>query len=47
VTELGERVLAGEADRVELLGIARWVGGTRITTDDVWRWDAATQTLER
>lgn len=31
VTEAGERVLAGEANRVELLGIDRWVGGTHVT----------------
>jgi hypothetical protein len=27
----GRRVLAGDADRVELLGIDRWVGGTHVT----------------
>ena len=31
VTEAGERVLRGEANRVELLGIDRWVGGTHVT----------------
>jgi hypothetical protein len=31
VTETGERVLRGEANRVELLGIDRWVGGTHVT----------------
>ena len=31
----------GEADRVELLGIDRWVGGTHITPGNIWRWDAA------
>jgi hypothetical protein len=31
LTEAGERVLAGEANRVELLGIDRWVGGTHVT----------------
>jgi DNA-binding transcriptional MerR regulator len=37
----GERVLAGEADRVELLGIDRWVGGTHVTAESLWRWDAS------
>jgi hypothetical protein len=32
VTGAGRRVLAGEANRVELLGIDRWVGGTHITS---------------
>lgn len=31
LTEAGEQVLAGEANRVELLGIDRWVGGTHVT----------------
>ena len=28
LTAAGERTLRGEADRVELLGIDRWIGGT-------------------
>ncbi|HJU37447.1 MAG TPA: DUF1835 domain-containing protein [Gaiellaceae bacterium] len=31
LTKAGGRVLAGEANRVELLGIDRWVGGTHVT----------------
>jgi len=31
VTDAGERVLRGEANRVALLGIDRWVGGTHVT----------------
>ena len=31
LTRDGERALAGEADRVELLGVDRWVGGTHIS----------------
>jgi hypothetical protein len=45
LTAAGERVLEGKADRVELLGIDRWVGGTHVTTDAVWRWDAASRRL--
>ena len=41
VTELGRRVLAGDADRVEVLGIDRWVGGTHLSPGAVWRWDGA------
>jgi hypothetical protein len=40
LTAAGERVLRGEADRVELLGIDRWIGGTHVTNDNLWRWDA-------
>jgi hypothetical protein len=39
LTATGEHALRGEADRVELLGIDRWIGGTHVTPDNVWRWD--------
>jgi len=45
LTDRGERVLRGEADRVELLGIERWLGGTHLTPDNTWRWDAANARL--
>jgi redox-sensitive transcriptional activator SoxR len=47
LTAAAERVLHGEADRVELLGIDRWIGGTHITPDSVWRWDAETLKLAK
>jgi DNA-binding transcriptional MerR regulator len=47
LTPHGERVLAGAADRVELLGLDRWLGGTHLEPGNVWRWDAAAQTLRR
>jgi hypothetical protein len=40
LTDAGRRVLAGDVDRVELLGIDRWVGGTHLGPGAVWRWDA-------
>src|SRR5262249_29412968 len=45
LTATGEAVLRGETDRVELLGIDRWIGGTHVTPDSVWRWDAAARKL--
>jgi DNA-binding transcriptional MerR regulator len=33
VTANGELVLAGAADRVELLGVDRWIGGTHVTPE--------------
>src|SRR5205823_6168940 len=39
LTAEGRAVLAGEADRVELLGIDRRLGGTHVTTENAWRWD--------
>ncbi|HTO24459.1 MAG TPA: MerR family transcriptional regulator [Gaiellaceae bacterium] len=47
LTATGEATLRGEADRVELLGIDRWLGGAHVTTGDLWRWDAAGARLER
>jgi hypothetical protein len=45
LTAAGERTLRGEADRVELLGIDRWVGGTHVTPGSLWRWDPAARRL--
>jgi hypothetical protein len=47
LTATGERTLRGEADRVELLGIDRWIGGTHITPGNTWRWDPTGQKLVR
>jgi hypothetical protein len=47
LTPTGERTLRGEADRVELLGVDRWIGGTHITPDNTWRWNTAEQKLIR
>jgi hypothetical protein len=42
----GERLLAGEADFVNIQGIDRWIGGVHLTGHDVpWRWDDARETL--
>ena len=41
LTADGEAVLAGKADRVELAGFDRWLGGTHVRAPDaLWRWDA-------
>jgi len=45
LTVEGERVLRGDADRVELLGVDRWLGGTHVTTGAPWRWDAGRAAL--
>jgi hypothetical protein len=47
VTEAGERVLRREADRVELLGADRWLGGTHVTSESRWRWDSAARAVRR
>jgi hypothetical protein len=45
LTPAGERTLRGEADRVKLLGIDRWIGGTHVTPETLWRWDPAERQL--
>ena len=45
LTPAGERVLGQGADRVALLGVDRWVGGTHVTPGTAWRWDPAAQLL--
>ncbi len=47
LTPAGEQVLGKKADRVKLLGLDRWVGGTHITAATAWRWDPAAQLLEK
>jgi redox-sensitive transcriptional activator SoxR len=45
LTDAGRAALAGEIDRVELLGIDRWVGGTHLTAESSWRWDSERRQL--
>ena len=45
LTPAGERVLQQKADRIKLLGVDRWVGGTHITAGTAWRWDPAAREL--
>jgi hypothetical protein len=46
LTPAGRSVLAGERDRIELRGIDRWLGGTRLLAPrQVWRWDRTARRL--
>jgi hypothetical protein len=45
LTELGKAVLAGRDDFSRHNPIHRWWGGTELTNDRLWRWDAAKQML--
>jgi len=48
LTDPGRAVLDGRADRVELLGFDRWLGGLHVRADDnLWRWDAERAALIR
>jgi hypothetical protein len=39
VTDLGQQVLRGDADFVELNDIDLWLGGAHLVGDETWRWD--------
>jgi hypothetical protein len=40
LTPLADRVLAGQADRVKVAGLDRWLGGVHLQGHDTrWRWD--------
>jgi hypothetical protein len=46
LTDAGARVLAGEADRVALNGVDRWIGGVHLQGHHVpWRWDDGTEAI--
>jgi hypothetical protein len=47
LTEKGQDVLRGDADRVELSGIDRWLGGTHLDGQNTWRWDDSAGELRR
>ncbi len=38
VTGLGEAVLAGDENRVDVLGLERWVGGVHLDSDEADMW---------
>ncbi|MBV8844741.1 MAG: sigma-70 family RNA polymerase sigma factor [Bryobacterales bacterium] len=41
ITEAGRKVLQGRADRIDLNGIDRWLGGVHLTGEEgAWRWDS-------
>ena len=48
LTADGHRVLDGEADRIDLIGIDRWIGGVHLSAGTpLWRWHEGTERLVR
>jgi hypothetical protein len=47
ITDVGREVIANHADAIELNGIDLWYGGVHLTPDNLWRWNASNQKLER
>ncbi len=46
LTDTGKQIIAGQADFVRLNGIDQWLGGTHVTNNIVWRWHAASRTIQ-
>ncbi|MBA3944852.1 MAG: hypothetical protein H0X37_09865 [Herpetosiphonaceae bacterium] len=47
ITRAGTAVLAGQADRIVLSGIDRWLGGVHLqATGPIWRWNRAVRRLQ-
>jgi hypothetical protein len=47
ITETGREVAAGKQDWLQLKPINRWLGGTHLTPENVWRWERERSTLVR
>lgn len=47
ITPAGRKVLAGEADFIELNNADQWLGGVHLTAQSLWRWDAGARELRR
>ncbi|WP_420964901.1 hypothetical protein [Bradyrhizobium sp. B120] len=45
LTGLGQAIVAGSGDFSDYNPIHRWWGGTELTNDRLWRWDAGSRTL--
>ncbi|MVT65755.1 hypothetical protein GPL21_11615 [Bradyrhizobium pachyrhizi] len=45
LTALGQAIVAGAGDFSQHNPIDRWWGGTKLTNDRLWRWDAESRTL--
>ncbi len=45
LTHFGQHVLAGETDWCAARSLDRWIGGTYVTEDNLWRWDHEAGTL--
>lgn len=47
ITHQGRLVREGRLDRTVVKPLDRWLGGTHLTNEQVWRWEPATATLHR
>ena len=47
ITTLGKKILKGEINYLHIQPIERWIGGTKLTNDNVWCWNVRERTINR
>ena len=47
ITELGRKLLNGKINYLHIKPINRWIGGTKLTNDNVWCWNIKKKRIER
>jgi hypothetical protein len=47
ITNAGEEVLNKQCNWLEMIEIDKWIGGVHLTSDNIWCWDSAAQTIEK
>jgi len=47
ITKLGQQVLKGEIHYLHIKPIDKWVGGTKLTNDNVWCWNIKERIIKR
>ncbi|SFV64587.1 hypothetical protein MNB_SV-14-1789 [hydrothermal vent metagenome] len=47
ITKQGKKVLNGEINYLHIKPIKRWIGGTKLTNDNVWCWNIKERTINR
>jgi len=47
ITKLGQQVLKGEIHYLHIKPIEKWIGGTKLTNDNVWCWNIKKRTINR
>ncbi|SFV59361.1 hypothetical protein MNB_SV-13-185 [hydrothermal vent metagenome] len=47
ITKQGQQVLKGEINYLHIKPIKRWIGGTKLTNDNVWCWNIKEQTINK
>lgn len=47
ITDTGKAVLNGEKNWLDIIDIEKWIGGVKLTQDNIWLWDKSNQQLKQ